>query len=152
MAASIGLVVLGSACTSQSGSIEEFCEAVADVPPLATVVTGFAETYPAEVDSRLEKAEAAYGSLRDAAPGEIDEEVDKVVALAEEIMDAVREHSEDRDAAADRIRGSIADHPDAEAASVAVVAYASEHCEITLDPALDDDGVPPAESEEPADG
>lgn len=147
---SAGLLATASACTSESGSVEAFCEAVADIPPLATVVTGFAETHPAEMESRLVEAEAAYAELRAAAPGEIDSEVDQVVDLADEIMAAVREHSEDRDAAADRIRGSIADHPEAQEASAAVVAYASEHCGLTLDPTPDEEaarrpGGPPAD-------
>lgn len=136
---SAALVVSSAACSSESGSVEAFCEAVVDVPPLATVVSGFAETYPAEVSSRLSDAESAYADLRDSAPGDIDDEVDRVVDLAEEVMDAVREHSEDRDAATDRIRSSMADHPDAEEASAAVVAYAAEHCDVDLDPTPDED-------------
>lgn len=127
-----------TACSADSGSTEALCDAVAEVPPLASVVTGFAETHQAELSARLDEAQAAYEALRDSAPGEIDDEVDKVVDLVEDIMEAVREHPDDRDEAAERIRSVVADHPEVDEASAALVAYTSENCNIELDPSPDE--------------
>lgn len=114
--------------------MEALCEAVAEVPPLASVVTGFAETHPAELSTRLDEAEAAYADLRGSAPDDIDDEVDKVIDLVDEVMVAVRENPDDREAAAEGIRSVIAEHPEVEEASAALVAYTSENCGIDLDP------------------
>lgn len=118
-----------AACTDDdTGSEEAFCEQVVNTPELATVIAGFANVSPVELDNRLDDAADAYAELRSSAPGEIDDEVDTMVDLVDAVIGAVRANPADQVAAADQVRSVMAEHPDASAAQRAVVDYAAEAC------------------------
>ncbi|HEX2575119.1 MAG TPA: hypothetical protein VHK88_02150 [Aquihabitans sp.] len=132
------LALAAAACTDDVGSEEAFCDRVATVPPLATLLTGFDDADPAELSRRLDSASSAYDDLRDAAPQEIRDDVGEVVRLVQAVIDAVEADADDPEAAADRLRAAMADHRGGEAAALEVAAYASDRCGVELNPTVDD--------------
>lgn len=141
VAATAATMALGSVgCTADSGSEEAFCRQVKDLPPLDSVITGFSEADPAELAERLESAAASYAELRDAAPGEIRESVRAVVDLVDAVIEGVGRNPDDPEATADELRAAVVDHPGAPLAAARVVDYAQEHCDLQLDPSLDEEG------------
>ncbi|CAN5408917.1 hypothetical protein BH10ACT1_BH10ACT1_18720 [soil metagenome] len=133
-------LALGSvaACSKDSGSEAEFCREVKEIPTLDSVVAGFADTEPSALDARLDDASAAYAALRRSAPDDIADSVDEVTDLVDAVIDAVRSHPDDPEAAAAQLRTAVEDHPGGAAASEQVVAYASEHCQVELDPSVEE--------------
>ncbi|MEO6989572.1 MAG: hypothetical protein ABI239_13105 [Aquihabitans sp.] len=136
-AATVALVamlsMIGAACTdSDDGSDEAFCARLAEAPALSTVIDGFTSASPDDLDQRLSQAAESYSKLRDAAPSEVDDEVDTLVDLVDAVIDAVRTNPEDPVAAADQVRSVVGQHPDAATASETVTEYASRTCKIEL--------------------
>lgn len=135
--AMLALAALGAAaCTSDGGSETEFCERVATVPALDSLLTGFGNADPGELATRLDTASAAYGDLRDAAPGDIRGPVGTVVDLVDAVLDDVEARAEDPEALADALRATVAEHPDAEQAATEVAAYARDRCDVDLNPTI----------------
>ena len=145
-----GLVVvlglLGTACTGDSGDKEAFCTEIAEVAPLSTLIAGFSEADPVELDNRLETAADAYAKLRDDAPEEIRGDVDQVVDLSEAVIEAVRANRQDPEAVVDQVREAVADRPDVPAATKALSDYAAKECKVDLNPTVDAPGVTPTTS------
>lgn len=123
-------------CSSSSGSQEAFCAQVAQVPALESVLARFSEADPDVLADKIDKARAAYEELAAAAPGEIDDEVDEVVAMVDATLEAVEDHPDDPAAAADQLREAVADRPDLDDARTKVAAYAQDECDVRLDPTL----------------
>lgn len=135
----------GTACTKDQGSTEAFCREVRLVPPLASVVSGYAEADPATLDQRLDEAAAAYRRLADAAPSDVRGDVRTMTDLVDAVLDAVRANDGDPDATAADLRAAMKRHEGAQAASLAVAAFARTHCDVELNPT-----VPPDETSRPA--
>lgn len=123
-------------CTHSSGSTTAFCEQVAQVPALETVLARFSETDPGELRTRIDKARSAYHALGSAAPSEIHDETAQVVDLVDDILDAVADNPDDPVKAADQLRKAMADHKGVAGARTKVAAYAERHCKVQLDPTL----------------
>lgn len=132
----LALAVAGVGCSRSSGSEEAFCAQVAEVPALESVLARFSEADPDVLADKIVKARAAYDALADAAPSEIDDETDDVVAMVDATLQAVEDHPDDPAAAADQLRDAVADQPDIEASRAAVAAYAQDECDVRLDPSL----------------
>lgn len=129
-----------AACTDdQTASPESFCDSLRRVPSLASVFTGFADQDASRLDRSLRDAEASFGRLRDTAPDEIAPDVTEVVDLVQAVIDGVRSHPTDPDAAAAEIRAAVNDHPDAVASSRAVADYARSQCDVELNPTVPED-------------
>lgn len=143
-AAVVASSVAVASCTKDEGSVEAFCREVRVVPPLASVVSGFTEADQDGLARRLDDAAAAYGRLADTAPAEVRREVDDMVSLVDEVLDAVRGNGGDAEATAADIRKAMSAHTGAAASSAAVAAYARRHCEVDLNPT-----VPPDETSSP---
>lgn len=142
LATSAGL----AACTDDPGSKADFCEQVAKVPSLESVLDRFNETDPEVLDERIANAREAYAELASAAPSAIDSETDSVVALVNDVLDAVEANPDDPAKAAEQLREAMDTHEDIDAAQVAVTAYALDECGIRLDATLGDETEPDAGS------
>lgn len=134
----VTLIIGGAAvgCTEDAGTAKAFCKQVAKVPPLDTVVEGFASADPDELTGRLEGARQAYQALADAAPGDINGSTEALVDLVEAVIDGVAAHRTDPEAAADTIRAAVAERPDATEAAAEVAAYAKVRCDVDLNPVV----------------
>lgn len=121
-------------CSKDPGSRVAFCREARQVPDLSATLGGFSQADRAELRKRLTTAGRAYGRLRDAAPEEIRGDAAKVVGIVEAVLDAVRAHPGDPEAATAEVRRVMADAPDIAKASAAVTTFASRHCGVELDP------------------
>ncbi|CAN5159704.1 hypothetical protein BH20ACT3_BH20ACT3_10590 [soil metagenome] len=129
-----GLIALSApGCSSDSGSQEAFCEQLPRVPALQTVITGFADADPEQLNRGLDEAAEAYDELRRAAPDDIDDTVDTVADLVDAVLETVSENAADPEQVSAELRAVTARHPGAQAATQEVVTYAAERCEVDLD-------------------
>ena len=135
LATSAGL----SACTDSPGSKDDFCEQGAKVPSLEAVLSRFSETDPDVLAERIDNARAAYADLASAAPSAIDSETDSVVALVDDVLNAVEDNPEDPAKAAAQLREAMVTHEDVDDAQVTVAAYALDECGVRLDATLGDE-------------
>src|SRR5690606_35392024 len=71
-----------------------------------------------------------------AAPSGIRDETGDVVDLVDEVLDAVRDHHDDPEAVAARLRSAVEEHPEAAEASASMVDWAAEHCQLDLSATL----------------
>lgn len=134
------LTVLASAiagCTDDGGSEDAFCREVRSLPPLDSVINGFSEADPGQLETRLTRASSAYEDLRAAAPSEIRGSVGDMVDLVDAVLDAVEANRDDPEAAVDALRTAVVENPDAPLASRRVVDYAADSCDVVLNPTLD---------------
>lgn len=132
------LAVVAPACADDGGSAEAFCEEVRQVPSLESVVSRFSEAEPTNLADRIAKAREAYQRMADAAPSDIDGQADAVVALVDEVLDAVEAHPDDPEAAAAAVRTAMADHEGVAEDRAEMVAYAEAECDVVLDPPVTD--------------
>ncbi len=143
-------------CTEDAGTATAFCDRVAKAPALDTVVEDFAGADPDELTDRLEGARRAYRAVADAAPGEINDATEDLVALVEAVIDGIAANPTDPEAAADAIRAAVAERPDGTEAAVDVAAYAKVKCELDLNPVVVETSTTtttvPAGTETPAPG
>jgi hypothetical protein len=129
-----------AACSDDAGSPEAFCAQVEQVPSLESVLSRFSEADPDLLADRIAKARAAYDELAEAAPAEIEDETDQVVALVDAILDAVEEHPDDPAKASAQLRTAMADHEGVEADRAKVADYAQATCDVQLDATLSEGG------------
>jgi hypothetical protein len=129
-----------AACTDDAGSAEAFCTEVKQVPSLEAVLARFSEADPDVLADRIAKARTAYDELAEAAPSEIEEETDRVVALVDATLDAVEDHPDDPAKASAQLRRSVADLDGIEADRAAVAEYAQTTCDVQLDATLEEGG------------
>lgn len=129
------LAVAGTACAQDRGSPAAFCREARRVPDLSATLSGFSDADPAELKNRLATIRQAYGRLEQAAPGRLRGDTEVVVALVDDIIEAVRAHPNDPDAVVTQTRRSVAQRSDATEAARTVAAYASRACNLELYPA-----------------
>lgn len=132
------LAVAVPACSDDGGSVEAFCDEVRRVPSLESVVSRFNEVEPTNLADRIAKAREAYQRMADAAPSAIDGQADAVVALVEEVLDAIEAHPDDPEAAAEAVRTAMADHEGVADDRDELVTYAEAECDVVLDPPVAD--------------
>lgn len=129
-----------AACTDDAGSAEAFCTEVKQVPSLESVLARFSEADPDVLADRIAKARAAYDELAAAAPPEIEEETERVVALVDATLDAVEDHPDDPAKASAQLRKAVAGLDGVEADRTAVADYAQTTCDVQLDATLEESG------------
>jgi hypothetical protein len=112
---------------------------VAKVPSLESVLSRFSETDPEVLTERIANARTSYAELAAAAPSAIDSETDSVVALVDDVLDAVEANPDDPAKAAEQLRDAMATHENVDAAQTAVTAYALDECGVRLDATLGDE-------------
>ncbi len=134
-----GLLATATAsCTQDQGSEKAFCKQVGKAPTVESVVAGFTNADPGELQARFGEATDAYAGLRDAAPSEIRDDMGTVADLVDAVVAAVKENRDDPEAVADQVRAAVKDHPGAIKATVTVAAYAAGHCNLQLNPSVDE--------------
>jgi hypothetical protein len=136
LAAALTITLGPTACSGDDGSVEAFCAEIEALPSLESVLSRFSEADPQQLADSIDRARASYEDLASAAPSEIRDETEAVVALVDDVLDAVERHPDDPKAAADALRSTMDDHPDVEQARTAVASYAEAECEVELDPTL----------------
>lgn len=134
LSAVVALSLVSSACTTDAGSEEAFCDQVGEVPTMGVLLAGFADADPVELERRMDAGMTAYASLRDEAPEQIRGQVSEVVDLVTAMIDAVRANPNAPEALAADLRTVVAEHPEVEEAATEVEAYARTTCGIELDP------------------
>lgn len=128
-----------SACGKSQGSQEAFCRQIRTVPPLAAVISGFANEDPTELQNRLGAARTAYTELGEAAPKEIAADVETSIDLVNAVIDAVATQGDDPEAVAAQIRRAVKANSGATAASTRVAAYAKKSCDVDVNPTVPPD-------------
>ncbi|MEO6630003.1 MAG: hypothetical protein ABIP03_15715 [Aquihabitans sp.] len=136
--AALGAVGVG-ACSKDQGSQAAFCRQIRTVPPLASVISGYANEDPTELQSRLGAARLAYTQLGEAAPKEIADDVEISLDLVEAVIDAVATKGDDPEAVAAQIRRVVKADTGASAASTRVADYAEKNCNVDLNPTVPPD-------------
>lgn len=129
-------LVVSVSCSTDHGSQDAFCRQIRKVPPLASVISGFADDDPTELRTRLDDARTAYTDLRDAAPEDIRDDVDATVDLVDAVIDAVAANGTDPEAVAAEVRSAVKLHPGAATSSTKVAAYAKQRCAVELNPTV----------------
>ena len=127
------------ACSKDQGSQAAFCRQIRTVPPLASVISGFANEDPTELQNRLGAARTAYTELGEAAPKEIAADVKISIDLVEAVIDAVATKGDDPEAVATQVRRVVKADTGAAAASTRVAAYAKKNCDVDLNPTVPPD-------------
>lgn len=137
LATAVAVAAFGlGACSKGGDDNASFCAAVRSAPSLESVLVGFTAQDPAELGRRLDKAQAAYATVRSSAPKAVHDDVTTIVDVVDQLIAAVRAHPNDPDAVRDRIRSDVADHQGVAAATVAVADYARDHCDVELNPGV----------------
>lgn len=136
--ATMACTAIAVSCTKDQGSEQAFCRQVAKAPTVDSVVSGYTDAEGSELDARLADAASAYADLAKVAPGKIRGEVNTVVRLVDAVIAAVKEHREDPEVVADRVRAEVVNNPGSIKASIAVATYAADRCKLELNPALSD--------------
>jgi len=125
-----------TSCTKDEGSVTAYCSQLRRVPPLASVLTGFADEDPGQLSARLDDASASYARLAKEAPSEVRGDTEDTVALVDAVIAGVSDHGDDPEAAASAVRKAVKEHPDAAAAAAKVSAYAADKCKVVLNPTV----------------
>jgi hypothetical protein len=122
-------VVALVACTSASGSTKELCQALREGPGLASVFQGFDPTDATSALEQLRTARVALGDLKDAAPGEVRDDLQVEIVYVQALIDAL-EPLEDDDATrvALTIQAVTDAHPDVPTAAATLESFEAERC------------------------
>lgn len=136
LAAVLVVSLLAGCSKDETGSDQAFCDDLRRVPSLASVLTGFSEMTPAKLTGALDDAEASFAQLRESAPEDLRDDVDRVVDLVMAVIEGVRANATDPVAAAETIRKAVAAHPRAEEAGLAVAEAARARCSVELNPTV----------------
>ncbi|CAN5680020.1 hypothetical protein BH20ACT2_BH20ACT2_19370 [soil metagenome] len=143
LAAVVAAVVLAMGCSGGGGSEEAFCAALPDVPPLSLVLDQLEALDREETQGALATTLERYAELDDAAPDEIDGDVATVTDLVTEIADALAVDAEDPVTAAERLTTIDPATDEVGAAADRIAVYASERCDIDLNPTTTSVAPPP---------
>lgn len=133
----VGLVAAGAACSGEDREdTAAFCAAVSTAPSLDSVLRGFTDQEPVSLERNLDAAQQAYARVADTAPPEIEEQTTRLVEIVDVVIDAVREHPDDRSTVISDITAALEEHEDiADDASV-VADRAQELCDLDLNAGL----------------
>ena len=132
----LALTAAGGCGSDDAGSSRSFCAALRSAPTLESVVAGFTGVDDAELSRRLDRAATAYDHVERTAPDEVGDDVDTVVAVVDAVIDAVRTHPDDRQAAMASVREATGTSPDLAEAATRIAGYAADECDLDLNPGL----------------
>ena len=130
MAAVVLTSVTAAACSDNSGSAEALCTAVRADRSTATVFNGFDPTNRDAALVQLREARVTLGELRDAAPGEVRDDLDVEIDYVQALIDQLEalDPGADPAQAAEVVRQVTEEHPDVDDAAAALVAFSAENC------------------------
>jgi len=122
------LAALG-ACRDGGGSVEELCEAVRSDRSTAAVFSGFDPSDTERALEQLREARLTLGELRDAAPGEVRDDIDVEIAYVQALVDGLAALTEPEPAQSVEVfRQVTADHPGVAEAAATLAAYSEKNC------------------------
>ena len=118
------------ACSSDSGSTKELCQALNDGPGFSNVFQGFDPTNATAALEQLRTARVGLGDLKDAAPGEVRDDLQVEIDYVQALIVALEPLERDADATEVALTiQSVADtHPDVAAAARTLQTFATERC------------------------
>lgn len=125
----LAVVAATGACSSDKASPEELCTALRANPGVASTFTGFDPSDPRRALEQLRSARVTLGELRDAAPGEVRDDLDVEIDYVQALIEAVQQVEDgDANAAVEAVRQVTAAHPKVGDAAAALASYSREHC------------------------
>jgi hypothetical protein len=128
-AAALLAVVALAACGGGGGSADKLCAAVRDDHSIASVFSGFDPTNVDRALDQLRSARVSLGVLRDAAPGEVRDDIDLEIDYVQALIDGLDDlDGGDAASAVEVVRQVTADHTDVADAAAALTAWSEKHC------------------------
>lgn len=123
------LLMVAGACGGDEGSAEELCTALRANPGVASTFSGFDPSDQRQALEQLRSARVTLGELRDAAPGDVRDDLDVEIDYVQALIEGL-EQVEDGDATAavEVVRQVTAEHPQVPDASATLAAYSAESC------------------------
>jgi hypothetical protein len=126
------LVVALVACRDDGGSAASFCQAVAEDEGISTTFQGFDPSDPEAALDQLRTARVTLGEVRDAAPGEVRDDLDVEIAYADALIDALEPVAPgDASEATLQVQSVTDAHPQVDEAAAALAAFAERECSET---------------------
>jgi hypothetical protein len=117
------------ACRDDDGSAESFCRAVAEGEEISTTFQGFDPSDPEAALDQLRTARVTLGEVRDAAPGEVRDDLDVEIAYVDALSDALEPVAPgDASEAALQVQAVTDAHPQVDEAAAELAAYADREC------------------------
>ena len=129
-----GAFVVAACGSDGGGSLEAFCVAIEEVTPVLEGEDPFEAEDIETFNQRLDELQSVVETVADAAPDEISEETDVILASSREQFDAFREIDDltDQDQFEAAFEDTTFDEGEVEEANEALNAYAEEECGIVL--------------------
>ena len=116
-------------CGGDEGSAKELCTALRANPGVAATFTGFDPSDPRRALEQLRSARVTLGELRDAAPGDVRDDLDVEIDYVQALIEGLEQVDDgDATAAVEVVRQVTAEHPQVPDASAALAAYSAESC------------------------
>ncbi len=129
LALSVALALTVGSCSSDSGSAETLCGAVADSQDLTAVFQGFDPSDPEAALDRLRTARVTLGELHADAPSEVRDDLQVEIDYVQALIDALEPVDPgDATEAALQVQSVTDAHPDVGAAAAALTDFASKQC------------------------
>ncbi len=129
-----GAFVVAACGSDGGGSLEAFCVAIEEITPVLEGEDPFEAEDIETFNQRLDELQSVVETVADAAPDEISEETDVILASSREQFDAFREIDDltDQDQFEAAFEDTTFDEGEVEEANEALNAYAEEECGIVL--------------------
>jgi hypothetical protein len=123
-------VVAIAACSSDSGSTDELCQALGENPGFASVFEGFDPTDATAALEQLRTARVELGELKDVAPDEVGDDLQVEIDYVQGLIDALEALEPDADASEVALTvQSVTDvHPDVRDAAATLEQFAKDEC------------------------
>jgi hypothetical protein len=132
LAAAVVLAVAGLGACTDDGNKDEFCERIADTPPLGETLGALDSSDPGGARRQLEETARQFRELEGDAPGEVREDIARVRRGVDLILDAVEANPDDISAARAAITEQADELVGLANAAAEVVSYAEAECGVTL--------------------
>ena len=138
------LVAVCSACSSDTGSKEAFCEQLPETADLFSLIGEVEASDPTALRQRFDEGLTEFRALERAAPRELRADVGTVADAAERVLDAVERNAGDQAALAAELQRDRDQFVGAAKSALEVEKYAKDECNLDLG------GSPPVTSAPPA--
>ena len=129
MGLGLAMALATGACTSDGGSAEDLCGALAGGDGITTQLQGFDPTDRDGALELLRPARVTLGELHDQAPAEVRDDLQVEIDYVQALVDALEEAPPgDPAAAAAQVQAVTADHPGVADAASELQAFADREC------------------------
>ena len=128
----LAVLAASSACSSDAGSKEAFCEQLPDTADLFSLVSQIDTSDPTALRQDFDEGLAEFRALERAAPRELRADVGTVADAAERVLDAVERNLGDQAALAAELQRDRDEYLGAAKSALKVQDYARDECNIDL--------------------